>query len=294
MMRVSAPVRATVQRLTLPFLIFISALLAVLGKADVLLFDHVRVVLADAFAPILQVAGEPIASVSKAIGTVENAASVYRQNQEFKLENQRLLQWQEVARRLESENAELRNLVKFAPQGAVSSVAAQVIADSGGAFLRNVLVNVGQNEGVARGQPALTGDGLVGRVIELGDRTARILLLTDINSHIPVVVEGTHERAMLNGDNSDQPRLVYVQPKTPVKPGDRIVTSGSGGVFPPDLPVGVVASVNGIIRVEPYADLARLEMVRIVNYGLDGVLPDGAIPQPQSIGGGRGRASAAR
>lgn len=286
--------RATVQRLTLPFLIFVSALLAVLGKADVLLFDRVRVVLADTLAPVLQVAGEPIVTVSKAIGTVKEAASVYRENQELKLENQRLMQWQEVARRLESENEELRNLVKFAPQGAVSSVAAQVIADSGGAFLRNILVNVGQSEGVTRGQPALTGDGLVGRVIELGDRTARILLLTDINSHIPVVVEGTHERAMLNGDNSDQPRLVYFQPKTPVKPGDHIVTSGSGGVFPPDLPVGVVVSVNGVIRVEPYADLARLEMVRIVNYGLDGVLPDGAMPAPPPIGGGRSRTTSAR
>ncbi|HKR18819.1 MAG TPA: rod shape-determining protein MreC [Stellaceae bacterium] len=293
-MRVSAPVRATVQRLTLPFLIFVSALLAVLGKADVLLFDHVRIVLADALSPVLRVAGEPIVTVSKAIGAVEDVASVYRQNQELKLENQRLLQWQDVARRLESENEELRNLVKFAPQGAVSSVAAQVIADSGGAFLRNVLIDVGRNEGVSRGQPALTGDGLVGRVIELGDRTARILLLTDINSHIPVVVEGTHERAMLNGDNSDQPRLVYFQPKNPVKPGDRVVTSGSGGVFPPDLPVGVVVSVNGEIRVELYADLARLEMVRIVDYGLDGVLPDKAIPAPPPIGGGRARATPAR
>jgi len=293
-MRVSAPVRATVQRLTLPVLIFISALLAVLGKADALLFDHVRVVLADTLAPVLQVAGEPIVTVSNAIGTVKDIASVYRQDQELKLENQRLLQWQEVARRLESENEELRNLVKFAPQGAETSIAAQVIADSGGAFLRNVLVNVGRDEGVTRGQPALTGDGLVGRVIELGDRTARILLLTDINSHIPVVVEGTHERAMLNGDNSDQPQLVYFQPKTPVKPGDRIVTSGSGGVFPPDLPVGVVVSMNGMIRVEPYADLARLDMVRIVNYGLDGVLPASAIPVPPSIGGGRSRATSGR
>ncbi|MDE1931334.1 MAG: rod shape-determining protein MreC [Alphaproteobacteria bacterium] len=293
-MRVSASTRATVQRLTLPLLIFVSALLAVLGKADVLLFDHVRIVLADTLAPVLRVAGEPIATVSKAIGTVEDIATVYRQNQELKVENQRLLQWQDVARRLESENEELRNLVKFAPQGAVSSVAAQVIADSGGAFLRNVLINVGRSDGVSRGQPALTGDGLVGRVIELGDRSARVLLLTDINSHIPVVVEGTHERAMLNGDNSDQPRLVYLQPKTPVKPGDRIVTSGSGGLFPPDLPVGVVVSVNGMVRVEPYADLARLEMVRIVNYGLDGVLPEGAIPAPLSIGGGRARATPAR
>lgn len=293
-MRVSASTRATVQRLTLPFLIFVSALLAILGKADVLLFDRVRIVLADTLAPVLHVAGEPIATVSKAIGTVEDIATVYRQNQELKIENQRLLQWQDVARRLQSENEALRNLVKFAPQGAVSSVAAQVIADSGGAFLRNVLINVGRSDGVSRGQPALTGDGLVGRVIELGDRSARVLLLTDINSHIPVVVEGTHERAMLNGDNSDQPRLVYLQPKTPVKPGDRIVTSGSGGLFPPDLPVGVVVSVNGMIRVEPYADLARLEMVRIVNYGLDGVLPDSAIPAPPSIGGGRARATPAR
>lgn len=292
-MRVSASTRATVQRLTLPFLIFLSALLAILGKADVLLFDHVRIVLADTLAPALRVAGEPIATVSKAIGTVEDIATVYRENQELKLENQRLLQWQDVARRLQSENEELRNLVKFAPQGAVSSVAAQVIADSGGAFLRNVLINVGRSDGVSRGQPALTGDGLVGRVIELGDRSARVLLLTDINSHIPVVVEGTRERAMLNGDNSDQPRLVYLQPKTPVKPGDHIVTSGSGGLFPPDLPVGVVVSVNGMIRVEPYADLARLEMVRIVNYGLDGVLPEGAIPAPPSIGG-RARATPAR
>lgn len=293
-MRVSAPVRATVQRLTLPFLIFVSALLAILGKADVVLFDNVRIVLADTLAPVLRVAGEPIATVSKAIGTVEDIASVYRQNQELKLENQRLLQWQDVARRLESENEELRNLVKFAPQGAVSSVAAQVIADSGGAFLHNVLIDVGRGDGVSRGQPALTGDGLVGRVIGLGDRTARVLLLTDINSHIPVVVEGTHERAMLNGDNSDQPLLVYFQPKNPAKPGDRIVTSGSGGVFPPDLPVGVVVSVNGVIRVEPYADLARLEMVRIVNYGLDGVLPDSVIPAPPPIGGGRARATPAR
>jgi rod shape-determining protein MreC len=281
MMRVSAPVRATVQRLTLPFLIFISALLAVLGKADVLLFDQVRVALADMLAPALQVAGEPIASVSRAVGAVEGVLTVYHENQELELENQRLLQWQQVAQRLEDENAELRNLVKFAPQGAVSSVAAQVIADSGGAFLRNILINVGRNEGVERGQPAMTGDGLVGRVIEVGHRTARILLLTDINSHIPVVIEGTRERAMLNGDDSDQPRLVYVEPKTPLKPGDRVVTSGSGGMFPPDLPVGVVASVGRIIRVEPSADLARLEMVRVVNYGLDGILPNNAVPTPQ-------------
>jgi rod shape-determining protein MreC len=290
-MRLSAPVKAAAQRLTLPFLIFVSALLAILGKADVMLFDRARVVMADAVSPIVEAVGRPIATISEGIAKLEDMSTVYSQNQELREENDRLLQWQETARRLDTENAQLRDLLRFAPQGAVSSVAAQVIADSGGAFLRNVMVNVGARDGVARGQPAMTGEGLVGRVVEVGDRTARVLLLTDINSHIPVTIEGSHERAVLDGDNADQPRLVYIQPKAELTTGERIVTSGSGGAFPPGLPVGVIASVNGEIRVEPYADLARLETLRIVNFGLDGLLSSSAVTSAKPLRGTRVPAS---
>jgi rod shape-determining protein MreC len=290
-MRFSAPVKAAAQRLTLPFLIFVSALLAILGKADVMLFDRARVVMADAVSPIVEAVGRPIATISDGIVKLEDMSTVYSQNQELREENDRLLQWQETARRLDTENAQLRDLLRFTPQGAVSSVAAQVIADSGGAFLRNVMVNVGARDGVARGQPAMTGEGLVGRVVEVGDRTARVLLLTDINSHIPVTIEGSHERAVLDGDNADQPRLVYIQPKAELTTGERIVTSGSGGAFPPGLPVGVIASVNGEIRVEPYADLARLETLRIVNFGLDGLLSSSAVTSAKPLRGTRVPAS---
>ena len=290
-MRLSAPVKAAAQRLTLPFLIFVSALLAILGKADVMLFDRARVVMADAVSPIVEAVGRPIATISDGIVKLEDMSTVYSQNQELREENDRLLQWQETARRLDTENAQLRDLLRFTPQGAVSSVAAQVIADSGGAFLRNVMVNVGARDGVARGQPAMTGEGLVGRVVEVGDRTARVLLLTDINSHIPVTIEGSHERAVLDGDNADQPRLVYIQPKAELTTGERIVTSGSGGAFPPGLPVGVIASVNGEIRVEPYADLARLETLRIVNFGLDGLLSSSAVTSAKPLRGTRVPAS---
>jgi rod shape-determining protein MreC len=84
------------------------------------------------------------------------------------------------------------------------------------------------------------------------------------------------------GDNSDQPRLLYLPTNVAVKVGDRIVTAGSGGIFPPGLPVGVVASVDsGIVRIEPYAELARLEVVQVVDFGLGGVLPQNAIPLPR-------------
>jgi rod shape-determining protein MreC len=149
--------------------------------------------------------------------------------------------------------------------------------------MRNVLVNAGAGDGVARGQAALTGEGLIGRVSEVGSRTARILLLTDLNSHIPVSVERTGQRAMLDGDNSDRPRLVFLDPKATIEPGDRVITSGSGGVFPPGLPVGIVASTeNGVIRLETYAELSRLQMVRVVDYGLGGVLPQSAVPPPRT------------
>ena len=275
--------RAAAQRLTLPFLIFISALLAILGKADLLLFDRVRVLVVDTVSPVLQVVSQPIAAVSNAIGTVENLFAVYDDNQRLKIENERLLQWQEVARRLQAENDQLRALAKYTPQSAISSVSGQVIADSGGAFLRNVMINVGRRDGVARGQPAMTGEGLVGRVIEVGERTARVLLLTDINSHVPVSIEGTQERAMLDGDNGDRPRLNYIQPKGELPTGARVVTSGSGGVFPPGLPVGIVTIKSGRVSVEPYADLVRLQVLRIVNFGLEGVLPETAIPGPRAV-----------
>lgn len=278
-MRLTAPVKAAAQRLTLPVLILASMMLIMLGKADVLLFDRVRIALGDFSAPLLNLVARPIATVASGVQKVENMADIYRQNAALRQENARLLRWEQVARRLEADNANLRNLVKLVPEGAVSYIAARVIADSGGAFVRNVLVNAGLRDGVERGQAAMTGDGLVGRIAEVGERTSRILLLTDLNSHVPVMLEGTHERAVLEGDNSDEPRLIYLQPKTVAKVGERIVTSGSGGVFPPGLPVGMIASVvGGVVRVEPFAELGRLEIVRIVNYGLDGILPQSAVP----------------
>lgn len=293
-MRISAPVKAAAQRLALPMLVFVAGLLTVLGKADVLLIDRLRVTVADALSPVLELVAQPVSGAASIIGTFQDAVAIYRNNQVLREENQRLLQWQEVARRLAAENAALRDLVKLVPEQATTALAARVIADSGGAYMRNVLVNAGSQDGAARGQAALTGDGLVGRVSEVGLRTARILLLTDLNSHIPVTVERSGERAMLDGDNSDRPRLVFLDAKTPIEAGDRIVTSGAGGVFPPGLPVGVVSAVeNGVVRIEPYAEMSRLQMVRLVDYGLAGVLPQSAVPPPRAPRAAKPRATEA-
>jgi rod shape-determining protein MreC len=295
-MRLSPPVRAAAQRLALPMLVFVSAMLMILGKADILVIDKTRAAVADALSPVMQDIVAPLSAASAAVARVEDAVAVFRENATLREENARLLQWQETARRLAAENASLRDLTKLVPDQNATSLAARVIGDSGGAFLRNVLVDAGAQDGVARGEAAMTGEGLIGRVSEVGERTARILLLTDLNSHIPVMVERTSERALLDGDNSDRPLLSFLESKAQIVPGDRIVTSGAGGVFPPSLPVGIVSDAdNGIIRVEPYADLSRLDFVRLVDYGLEGLLPQSAIPPPKAPRArGRGTVDAER
>jgi rod shape-determining protein MreC len=126
------------------------------------------------------------------------------------------------------------------------------------------------------------GEGFIGRIIEVGEVSSRVLLITDLNSRIPVMVESTRDRAILAGDNSDEPRLLYLPPAVALSPGDRIVTSGDAGALPPGLPVGTVtAAGEGGARVAPFANWSRIEYVRIIDYGLKGILgPANAPPSP--------------
>src|SRR5260370_9517894 len=116
-------------------------------------------------------------------------------------------------------------------------------------------------------------------------RAARILLVTDLNSRVPVIVEGSRQRAVLAGDNSEHPSLRYLEAGAAVRIGDRIVTSGQGGVFPPGLPVGIVAVFNGeLARVELFVELSRVDYLRLVDYGLADALPS---PLPLAPPGGQ-------
>src|SRR3546814_99565 len=159
------------------------------------------------------------------------------------------------------------------PDPAIDYVTARVVGDPGGAFVRTVLINAGERNGVEKGQAAITGDGLAGRVAEVGQRSARILLLTDINSRVPVEAGTARDRAVLAGDNSNAPELLYLGPTAKLQVGDRVTTSGHGGVFPPGLPIGVVSAVGEKgVRVRPFVDWAHMEVLRIVDYEMTGII----------------------
>jgi len=266
--------RSAAHRVVAPLLVVVSVLMIILGKVDQVMFESVRISVTDYAAPFLDMVSRPFMVIDQFAERVEAMVDLYQDNLRLTEENRRLLHWQQAALALADENRELRDLLKLVPDASRSFVSARVIASSGGAYLRNVMVNAGSDSGVERGQAAVVGEGLIGRVYEVGVRAARILLITDLNSRVPVIVERSRQRAILAGDNSQSPSLWYLDPAAPVKIGDRIVTSGEGGIFPPGLPVGVVGQVeSGIPRVQPYAPLAQVEYVRIVDYGLADGLP---------------------
>lgn len=292
MIRGSVQLRATLQRATPPLLILLAAAIILLGKADQTMFDSLRTQLTDDAAPVLDALSRPLGVAATVIDRVRGVVTMYQDNLRLTEENQKLLQWQQVAMRLSADNQAMRGLLKAVPENAVSYVTARIIANSGGGYVRTVMVNAGSEHGLARGQAAIAEAGLIGRLTEVGGRAGRVLLITDLNSRIPVTVQRSRANAVLAGDNSERPRLVFASEPNAIRVGDRVVTSGEGGVFPPGLPVGLVAAVeHDAARVEPFVELSQLGYVLLVDYGLSGGLPQ---PVPVAARGGRrGKAPAA-
>ncbi len=271
--RVATPMRSVAQRIAFLLLLGAAIGLLMLGRTDPRIFEQARMALIDSTAPVLNVLSRPMATVSELVQEIRESASLRETNAVLKAENARLLQWQHAARTLLAENDRLRTLLNFAGDDAARSVTGRVIGDSSGPFLRSLLVNAGMRDGVRRGHAAVSGAGLLGRVASTGEKSARVLLISDLNSRIPVLVEHSRARAVLAGDNSRRPRLTFVSANADVMVGSRIVTSGHGGMFPSGLPIGMVAEIGDAgIRIETFATSDRLEFVRLVDYGLNGVI----------------------
>jgi len=278
-LRLAAPLKVLAQRFTFLGLVAMSVGLMVFGKAEAPLVERARTTVTDAMVPILDAVSRPVATVAEIADRINVIIDVHAENTRLREENERLLRWQSVAHRLEAENRSLRDLSHVASEDTVSFVSARVVADAGGTFVRSVLVMAGTRDGVAKGQSAITSEGLVGRVGEVGERSARVLLLTDLNSQVPVVLESSRERAILTGDNSERPKLTHLAVSARPQVGDRLMTSGHGGVFPPGLPVGIIVAINdGVARVKPFVEFHRLDHVRLIDFGLAGTLPVGAPP----------------
>jgi len=283
--RLAAPFRGLAQRNAALGLVLLCAVLIVVGRAEPRVLERLRTLVLDVAGPVADAVSQPVVATQRVADGIAELLSLHSENAILREENARLAQWQVVARSLDAENRELRRLLQVPGDPPLGFVTGRVVANSGGSFVHSVLVLAGSGDGAAKGHVAVAADGLAGRVTEIGERAARVLLLTDMNSNVPVVLERSRERAIAAGDNSGRLRLLFLAPAAQPQIGDRIVTSGHGGVFPPGIPVGAVVGFrDGVALVQPFVEAARLEYVRLVDYGLGGILPQPAPPPARSRG----------
>jgi rod shape-determining protein MreC len=281
MIRLSIQARQALAKLTLPVLIAAAFGIMLLGKADTVIAEKARMALADAMAPIYVALAEPLAGVRDSIADATDLWQIRADNARLREENERLRRWQSVALALDAENQRLKANLHWIPDPAPSYVTARVVADAGGVYAKAVLLSVGPNHVIRKGEIALDERGLVGRVTEVGARTARVLLITDLNSRIPVILENSRAHAILIGTNGPRPRLMYWPEGTMPQEGERVVTSAEASAFPANLPIGIVHFTSANVpEVEPAAMLNRLEVVRIFDYGLGGVVAPEAASHP--------------
>lgn len=225
-------------------------------------------------APVIEVVEAPLRGLGQGIENITQWARMKSELEELQADNERLMGWYHKAQRLEAENAQLRRNAKRVDDPVQSFVTARVVMDQDQAYLRTALIAAGSTNGVESGQAVLAKQALAGRVLEVSEHVARLLLVTDASSRIPVMVENTGQRAIMAGTNSSAPDLLYVPEDEILVDGARIVTSGHGGVFPPYIPVGVVKTgKDKTYKVILFADLDALDLVRIVNYELQIDLP---------------------
>lgn len=258
--------------------------LIVLTKADLEIFAYLSERAADLVAGIASWPAAPLAFVRRASEAIGSLLALEEENARLREENRRLVHWQNEAVRLAVQNAALREALKMPPvTGTRRRTTVRIVADPGGPFVQTRLIDAGRDRGLEKGMAVVDAYGMVGRIVEVGERSARVLLITDFNSRIPVLVERSRDQAILEGRNGPLAELRFLPMNPSVAVGDRVLTSGRGGLLPSGLPVGEIVHVDDRrVLVRPLVDWDRLDHVTVLES--DPVpTPDGRLPTSEAV-----------
>lgn len=273
--------RRTVKKFAIVLLFVVVFAFMLLNKTDNALIEKTSTTAGEIIAPLTEIFVLPASLTLDGYDYLRSLRKIDEENQQLRAENRRLIMANAKNRALEIENRILSEMLNYVAPPEADFVTAKVVAEEGTAFAHSLTVYIGDGRKVSKGQVVISDKGVIGRVEEAGVRYAKIALINNINSKISVMIEESRIRGMMVGQNDVWPELVFLPLDAKINVGDKVITSGIGGVFPAGLPVGTVASINkNGIKIKPANDLSRLEYVMIVDYKL----PD---PAEEFYEGGR-------
>ena len=264
-----------IRRLLVGLFVFLLLGVFLIWRIDSPRVERFRAAVIDEVVPSFDWAMAPVTGAIGLVRDFQSYQQLAEQNDNLRRELQQMKAWKEAALQLEQENARLLDLNKVSLDPKLTYITGVVVTDSGSPFRQSVLLNVGSRDGIIDGWPTMDGIGLVGRISGVGEDTSRVILLTDTSSRIPVTIQPSGQKAILAGDNTLNPPIEFIEDPNLVRPGDRVVSSGDGGVFPADLMVGQVAlGTDRRLRVRLSADYERLEFLRVLRAQPHEVIDD--------------------
>lgn len=271
------------KRLLTGLIVLLLIALFIVWRIDSPRVEKFRAQVVDQVVPSFDWAMAPVTGGINLIRDFQSYQRIVEQNQELRRELQQMKAWKEAALQLEQENARLLDLNNVRLDPRLTFVTGVVMADSGSPFRQSVLLNVGARDGIVDGWATMDGIGLVGRISGVGANTSRVILLTDTSSRVPVTIQPSGQPAIMMGDNTAAPPVTFLENPDLVRPGDRVISSGDGGVFPPGLLIGqITEDRGGRLRVRLSADYERLEFLRVLrNPGTKTIKDPGALIVPE-------------
>ncbi|MEX0367533.1 MAG: rod shape-determining protein MreC [Ruegeria sp.] len=270
------------RRLVLAVLVLALAGTFLLWRIDSPRVERFRAQVTDRIVPNMDWAMAPVTGTINLFRDFQSYRRIAEQNTELRRELRQMQAWKEAALQLEQENARLLDLNNVRLDPRLTYITGVVLADSGSPFRQSVLLNVGARDGIVEGWATMDGIGLVGRISGVAQNTARVIMVTDASSRVPAIIQPSGQKAIVAGDNSAAPPIDFLENPDLVRPGDRVISSGDGGVFPAGLLIGqVAADPGGRLRVRLAADYERLEFLRVLrHYGNEPVTDDSNVLAP--------------
>jgi len=251
------------QRFSLFALVVLSILLIFIETIDTKPLNYLRSFIKDTIYRGSLVISAPSKSFSNFSGNIKEHMNLYSNYIELKKENNELRNDITKSEFLELENNQLRKLIEEQVASPSNLVSARVMLDKTSPYLNSFIINTGSNKNVKNGMAVLDGKNFIGRIVDVNFFSSRVLLVSDLNSRIPVIVEPSAYHAILNGRGKNEPTLEYLPENHNVKDGDKVYTSGKEGIFPSGIPIGEVKLNKDLIQVLLFSDLSQITFINI-------------------------------
>jgi len=255
--------KGTKQKFSLFALVVLSIILISIETIEAKPFNYFRSFIKDTIYRGSLVVSAPFKVFDNFADYINKHLNLYSNYDELKKENNELKNNISESDFLEFENAQLRKLIEEQVSSSSDLLSARVMIDKQSPYLNSFIINVGSNKNIKNGMAVLDGKNFVGRIVDVNFFSSRVLLVSDLNSKIPVIIEPSGHHAILSGRGTNKPILEYLPENYTIQDGDKVYTSGKEGIFSPGIPIGEIKIEKGVVKTSLFSDLSQITFVNI-------------------------------